>query len=154
VLGANLTQQLLAFGRRQTRSPEALDFNALVRETIQMLQRLLGDEIDLELSLHLTSNGSLPIVVRCSQLLINLAINARDAMSGRGQLSVRTGKCDIDHCSFGLWIPPGPGEYAYLEVTDTGCGMTADILDQTLSAVHNQPIGQGTGLGLSTVYGS
>jgi len=154
VLGANLTQQLLAFGRRQTRSPEALDFNALVRETIQMLQRLLGDEIDLELSLAPDLKWVFADRSQMSQLLINLAINARDAMSGRGQLSVRTESVILTtaHLVYGYRLEPG--EYAYLEVTDTGCGMTADILDQIFEPLFTtKPIGQGTGLGLSTVYG-
>jgi len=154
VLGANLTQQLLAFGRRQTRSPEALDFNGFVRETIQMLRRLLGNEIDLELSLAPDLKWVFADRSQMSQLLINLAINARDAMSGSGQLSVRTESVIITtpHLVYGYRLEPG--EYAYLEVTDTGCGMTADILDQIFEPLFTtKPIGQGTGLGLSTVYG-
>jgi signal transduction histidine kinase len=154
VLGANLTQQLLAFGRRQTRSPEALDFNVVVRETIQMLRRLLGNEIDLELSLAPDLKWVFADRSQMTQLLINLTINARDAMSGRGQLSVRTESVIITtpHLVYGYRLEPG--EYAYLEVTDTGCGMTADILDQIFEPLFTtKPIGQGTGLGLSTVYG-
>ena len=153
-LGAALTRQLLAFSRRQNRSPEPLAINSVVGETIHMLRRLIGDDIKLDLSLATDLPAVFADRSQMSQILINLAINARDAMSGRGRLSVRTANVTLPapHRCSGCHLESG--EYVFFEVADTGCGMSAEVMDRIFEPLFTtKAVGQGTGLGLSTVYG-
>jgi len=144
---AGLTKQLLAFGRRQVLSPEVLDLNDVVRETANLLQRLIGDNVTL-----VTTLAEQPIVVRADrgqleQVITNLAVNARDAMFEGGTVTIHVGTADLE---------PNGGDsprQAVLSVTDEGSG-----IDATTAALIFEPFfttkgDQGTGLGLATVYG-
>jgi PAS domain S-box-containing protein len=146
---ALLTRQLLAFSRKQVLVPRVLDLNALVHDLEKMLRRLIGEDIDLEA--HLAA-GPLPVRVdpgQLEQVLLNLAVNARDAMPKGGRLTVQTRRVDRPPDGGG---PAGP--CALLSVSDTGCGM-----DEAVKAHLFEPFfttkepGKGTGLGLATVYG-
>ncbi len=153
-LGANITQQLLTFSRRQHYAAESLDLNNVVRKAMQMTERLLGENIDLNLTLLHELKPIIADPSHLSQVLINLAINARDAMDGHGQLSMKTSMVTVSTPRRFSAFRVEPGEYALLEVTDTGCGMANDVLEHLFEPLFTtKPIGQGTGLGLSTVYG-
>jgi hypothetical protein len=144
--GASLTRQLLTFARRDTARPEKLDVTAAVRHVASMLNRTLGEHIELDLEL----TGE-PLVVVCDrtqleQILLNLAINARDAMSDGGVLVI----------SAAAEPPSAPGEPpgVVLSVSDTGHGMPAEVADRAFEPFFTtKPRGRGTGLGLATVYG-
>ncbi len=150
-----LTAQLLAFSRRQTQTLEDVDLNEIVGSVTRMLQRMIGEDIDLELHLH-----DEPCIVRCDrgqmdQVLINLAVNARDAMPAGGLLTIETSHVDLDReyaAAKGVDIPPGA--YAMLAVTDAGVGFDRATLEQAFEPFFTtKEPGKGTGLGLSTVYG-
>jgi signal transduction histidine kinase/CheY-like chemotaxis protein len=151
---AALTQQLLAFSRKQPRKPRALDLNAVIAGMGAMLQRLLGEDIRL-----VTSPGSLPGHVwadpnQFEHVIINLAINARDAMPRGGTLTVATENVELDGSFTQTHPGPRPGSYVLLAVDDTGVGMNADTLAHCFEPFFTtKPKGQGTGLGLATVYG-
>jgi signal transduction histidine kinase/ActR/RegA family two-component response regulator len=151
---AALTQQLLAFSRKQPRKPRALDLNAVVAGMGAMLQRLLGEDIRL-----VTSPGSLPGHVwadpnQFEHVIINLVINARDAMPRGGTLTVATENVELDGSFTQTHPGPRPGSYVLLAVDDTGVGMNADTLAHCFEPFFTtKPKGQGTGLGLATVYG-
>lgn len=155
---AALTQQLLAFSRRQVVEPRILDLNVIARDTARMLERLLGEEIRLELRL----DSSLPPVRadegQLHQVLVNLAVNARDAMPGGGRLRISTATLDT---GAQRTVLPGPaggelpaGRYSVLAVSDTGAGMDATTLAHIFEPFFTtKEKGKGTGLGLATVYG-
>jgi PAS domain S-box-containing protein len=149
-----LTQQLLAFSRKQIISPRVLDLNTRVQEDQNLIGRLIGETIDLNLDLN-----SEPCLVEADptqidQILINLAVNARDAMSGGGQLSISTGRMKLDE-EFCRSVPDlEPGEFAALTVSDNGHGMNEETLSRIFEPFFTtKDYGKGTGLGLSTVYG-
>ncbi len=150
---ADLTRQLLAFSRKQILQPQILDLNSVVSNTSEMLRRLLGD--DIQLSLYLDSNLGQVRADRTQmeQVLVNLAVNSRDAMPGGGRLLIQTQNDELDQHSAGLaGLPPGP--YVVLTVSDTGAGMD----EQTRARIFEpffttKDVGKGTGLGLSTVLG-
>lgn len=151
---ADLTRRLLTFGRRQIRNPEPLDLNSVVGETIKLLGRLLGDDVELDVLLdpHLkwvwSDRGQI------SQILLNLAINARDSMPGGGLLSVRTENLELTESRVVSETRIEPGHYIVLSVTDTGCGMAAEVLARVFEPFFTtKPIGKGTGLGLASVHG-
>jgi two-component system cell cycle sensor histidine kinase/response regulator CckA len=149
-----LTRQLLAFSRKQILKPRVLDFNDVVRDMEQMLRRLIGEDIDLVLAL-----SPAPVCVKVDagqmeQVVMNLVVNARDAMSGGGKLllAVEQTRLLMPVAAHGSTIPPG--DYAVLIVKDTGCGMTAEVAAHLFEPFFTtKPPGKGTGLGLSTVYG-
>jgi two-component system cell cycle sensor histidine kinase/response regulator CckA len=153
---AALTHQLLAFSRQQVIAPETLDLNAPIDEARSLLQRLIGSHIDLTLDLD-----SAPLWVRVdraqlTQVLLNLAINARDAMPDGGVLSIRTQLREIAEEIVepltGTRVPPGL--YAQLAVEDSGCGIEPAVLAHIWEPFFTtKDVGQGTGLGLATVYG-
>ncbi len=151
---ANLVRQLLMFSRRQIMRPEALDMNAVVEEVLRLIQRILGEHIRLE-----WAPGSLPGLVNADrgmveQSLMNLCVNARDAMEEGGLLHVETAHADLDpaFCVENPWAEPG--RYVRLTVRDTGCGIDAETLDRIFEPFFStKAAGKGTGLGLSTVYG-
>jgi PAS domain S-box-containing protein len=149
---AALTRQLLAFGRRQILQPEPLDLGEVTRQMEPMLRRLIG--ADITVVGHY--GGDLPLVMadrtQVQQILLNLAVNARDAMPRGGQLTIRTGRITLEHREGGPDLPPG--EYVSLDVTDTGEGIAADAMERIFEPFFTtKEFGRGTGLGLSTVYG-
>jgi signal transduction histidine kinase/DNA-binding response OmpR family regulator len=150
---ASLTQRLLAFARRQSLEAKVIDPNALAREMLEILTRTLGENISLNLTLQ---EGIWPIEVDTNQLenaLLNLAINARDAMPSGGILTICSENLALDPRRPGKDGVP-PGDYVVLAVTDTGQGMSAAVRERVFEPFFTtKPIGQGTGLGLSMIYG-
>ncbi|MGJ4947114.1 PAS domain-containing protein [Bradyrhizobium sp. HKCCYLS20291] len=150
---AALTHRLLAFSRRQTLDPKPTDVNRLVMGMEELVRRTVGPQITLEV---VTAAGLWPALVDSSQLesaLLNLCINARDAMPGGGRITIETANKWLDDRS-GLERDLPPGQYISLCVTDTGTGMTPDVIEHAFDPFFTtKPIGQGTGLGLSMVYG-
>jgi two-component system, cell cycle sensor histidine kinase and response regulator CckA len=147
---ADLTRQLLAYGRKQILHPQVLDLGALVADLGAMLHRVIGEDVELALDTAPVRVEADPGQV--SQVLMNLAVNARDAMPTGGRLTVRTRPFDLDA---GV-APDGarPGRYAVLEVADTGCGMTDEVKARIFEPFFTtKGLGEGTGLGLATVYG-
>jgi PAS domain S-box-containing protein len=151
---ARLTRQLLTFARHDLVKPEVLNLNDIVAAAGQMLHRTIGEHIDLEIS---SAPGLWPIQAdrgQLDQVLVNLAINARDAMPRGGRLSIQTDNLDID--AVYAQGRPGllPGRYVRLRVSDTGTGMDQATIDRVFEPFFTtKPKGHGTGLGLSTVYG-
>jgi len=151
---ADLTQQLLAFARRQTIAPKVMMLGDAVESTLQMLRWLIGENIELE---FLPGEGGYPVKVDPSQLdqiLVNLCVNARDAIDGVGRISIETGRVvfNEENPSTAAFIPPG--EYVTLTVSDSGSGMDRETQEKIFEPFFTtKGIGQGTGLGLSTVYG-
>ncbi|MBK1839290.1 PAS domain S-box protein [Azospirillum sp. YIM B02556] len=151
---ATLTRRLLAFARRQPLKPERVDLNALVAGVWDLLGRSVGEEIRLE---HRLAEPLWPVHADANQIesaLLNLVINARDAMPGGGCVTVET--ADVSLRPAHLANEPGvePGDYAVLTVRDSGTGMPPDVLARVFEPFFTtKPIGQGTGLGLSQLYG-
>ncbi|MFA6008635.1 MAG: PAS domain S-box protein [Desulfobacteraceae bacterium] len=151
---ALLTRQLLTFARKQTVAPEVLDLNETVEGMLKLLRRLIGEDIDL---LWLPSKAMVPVRVdpsQIDQLLANLCINARDAISGVGKIIIETDAvfCDDTYCAEHEGAVPG--DYVMLAVSDDGCGMDKEILKNLFEPFFTtKGIGKGTGLGLATVYG-
>jgi two-component system, cell cycle sensor histidine kinase and response regulator CckA len=152
--GANFTRQLLAFARRQNIEPRVIDLNDLVRQTSTLLSRVLGAHISIDLKL---SPERVPVRVdpsQISQLLMNLALNARDAMPEQGRLTFRTASVELEDP--GRWSLPASsrGRYAQLEVEDTGEGLSPEAREHLFEPFFtSKALGQGTGLGLATCYG-
>jgi len=150
--GALLTRQLLAFSRKEVLAPSVLDIQLVVAEVEEMLRRLIGEHIELVIVL-----GERPVHVRADrgqleQVIMNLAVNARDAMVDGGVLTVEVSTVEVEEGREGG--PPGSGRFVTIAVTDTGCGMdtaTAARIFEPFFTTKEQ--GKGTGLGLSTVYG-
>ncbi|HEV7491487.1 MAG TPA: response regulator [Rhodanobacteraceae bacterium] len=152
---AKLTQQLLAFSRRQPLNPKATDINKLVIATSELLHPLLGESISMETIL---GGGTWFTDVDAHQLenaLVNLAVNARDAMPDGGKLTIETANAHLDELYRELGnVEIEPGQYVLICVTDNGTGMTKDVLEHAFDPFYTtKPTGQGTGLGLSQVYG-
>jgi PAS domain S-box-containing protein len=151
---ATLTQRLLAFSRRQPLSPRALDVNRFIAGAVDFLQRSLGETVNLE---AVGGGGLWHVEVDANQLeasLLNLAVNARDAMPEGGKLTIETSNAflDEDYCRANPEVLPG--QYVLVSVTDNGTGMTKDVLEHAFEPFFTTKIvGQGTGLGLSQVYG-
>ena len=148
--GRDLTRQLLAFGRKQVLTIRPVDLNTVLSDTSHMLARLIGESVRLELR---TASVACPIEadrVQLEQVLINLAVNARDAMSGRGTLRVELDPVVVETET--LDVPRG--HFARLTVRDTGCGMDEATRDRIFEPFFTTKSGgKGSGLGLSTVYG-
>ncbi len=151
---ATLTRQLLTFSRRQSLKLEQVDLNEVVGDFTKMLRRLLGPTIQLEL--HLAAHP-LPIHADAGmieQIIMNLAVNARDAMPSGGVLNVQTFAVKIVSGGKSTIPPAGPGDYVRLVVKDAGAGIPADILPHIFEPFYTtKQVGEGTGLGLSTVFG-
>ncbi|MFN7956375.1 MAG: PAS domain S-box protein [bacterium] len=151
---ADLTRQLLAFSRRQVMQIKPIDVNVVVGDLAKMLSRLLGEDIGLELCLHpgaLVVNGDAGMI---EQVLMNLAINARDAMPSGGRLLVETATEMVDDAAARALADGSPGEYARIRVTDTGCGIAPGDLAHIFEPFFTtKELGKGTGLGLATVSG-
>jgi PAS domain S-box-containing protein len=152
--GATLASQLLAFGRRQALRPEPVNLAAMVRGTDDLLRRALGETIEVE---TVVSGGLWNAFVDVHQLenvLLNLAINARDAMPDGGKLTLELSNAMLDDDYVRSLSDVPAGQYVMLGVTDTGCGMSADVLERAFDPFFTtKPEGQGTGLGLSMAYG-
>jgi signal transduction histidine kinase/CheY-like chemotaxis protein len=151
---AALTRQLLAFGRKQVLEVETFDLNEVVRSTGSMLQRLVGEQVNVA-----TTLAGQPVWVaadrrQMEQVIVNLVVNSRDAMPQGGVVSVETAEVELDEHYASFHVDAKPGPHAMLSVSDTGCG-----LDDTTRArifepfFTTKPSGSGTGLGLATVYG-
>ncbi|ADO72250.1 response regulator [Stigmatella aurantiaca] len=152
--GARLASQLLAFARRQPLEPKVLNLGRLVRGMDELLRRALGENIQLE---TVIGGGLWNTLVDPNQLenvILNLAINARDAMEGEGKLTIEAGNAMLDD-HYALQHPDVvPGQYVLLAVSDTGCGMSAEVLERAFEPFFTTKTeGRGTGLGLSMVYG-
>jgi PAS domain S-box-containing protein len=152
--GGELTRKLLAFGRRQVLRPRNLQLDALVEDMLRLLERLLGRHIALRQE-HRAQGVCVhadPGMVE--QVVMNLCVNARDAMPGGGTLTLRTGRATVDEAQRKALDLPRAGSYVRLSVADTGTGMPAEVLQHIFEPFFTtKPEGQGTGLGLSTVYG-
>ncbi len=151
---ADLTRQLLAFARKQTIAPRVLDLNATVGSTLAMLRRLIGEDLELEWRPGAELWPVMMDPAQVDQVLANLCVNARDAIEGPGQVTIETANVVIDQGSCGLGEGLRPGSYVQLTVSDTGCGMSRDVLGRVFEPFFTtKEMGRGTGLGLATVYG-
>jgi PAS domain S-box-containing protein len=154
VRGAKLTQQLLAFSRKQTIQRKPLLLNELITALLEMLRRVIGEHIDLTCQF----GDSLPSIMadksNLEQVLMNLCVNARDAMPAGGTLSISTA-CVTIHPDYVRVIPEAnPGQFIRLTVSDTGCGMTSEVQTRAFEPFFTtKEVGKGTGMGLATVYG-
>ena len=149
-----LTRQLLAFSRKQIMSPEILDLNSVVADTARMLRRVLGEDIDLEVVLPPDLGRIRADRMQVEQVLMNLAVNARDAMLDGGALTIETADVVMDEASAPPYPDAGPGPFVMLAISDTGCGMDEETRSRIFEPFFTtKAMGTGTGLGLSTVYG-
>jgi signal transduction histidine kinase/DNA-binding response OmpR family regulator len=152
--GTKLAAQLLAFGRRQALEPKVCNLSRFLQGMDDMLRRSLGEEVELE---TVVSGGLWNTLIDPGQLenaILNLAINARDAMGGQGRLTLEAGNAFLDHDYASRHEDVRPGQYVMVAVTDTGCGMTREVLERVFEPFYStKPEGRGTGLGLSMVYG-
>jgi signal transduction histidine kinase/CheY-like chemotaxis protein len=151
---AALTHRLLAFGRRQSLDTRPNDVNRIVTGIEDLLQRTMGERIDLvcELSDDLWTAST--DANQLESALLNLAINARDAMPDGGRLTIETANVQLDQAYASLHEDVQPGEYVTVSVSDTGIGMPPEVLEKALDPFFTtKPVGEGTGLGLSVIYG-
>jgi PAS domain S-box-containing protein len=151
---ASLTRQLLAFSRQQVLDTRVLDLNRTVEEMADLLRRLIGEHIDLRFHLPLDLGRVTADASQIEQVILNLALNARDAMPEGGTLTVETTNVEFEGDEGRLHNGFGPGSYVMLAVTDTGMGMDATTKSQIFEPFFTtKPPSKGTGLGLATVYG-
>ncbi len=150
---AALTHRLLAFSRRQTLDPKPTDVNCLVADMEELIRRTVGPTIEIDV---VGAAGVWPALVDPNQLenaLLNLCINARDAMPDGGRIAIETANRWLDELPASEQEPP-PGQYLSLSVTDTGTGMTPEVIERAFDPFFTtKPLGEGTGLGLSMIYG-
>jgi len=152
--GAKLASQLLAFGRRQALRPVVVSLAAMVRGIDSMLARALGETISVETVVAAGLWNTLVDTHQLENVLLNLAINARDAMPAGGRLTIELANAMLDDRYVRPLTDVPPGQYVMLGVTDTGAGMSADVLERAFDPFFTtKPEGQGTGLGLSMAYG-
>jgi PAS domain S-box-containing protein len=151
---ANLTRQLLAFARKQTVEPLVFDLNASVEGTLKMLRRLIGENIELTWSPSASQCSVKMDPTHMDQILANLCVNGRDAISDVGKIAIRTDTAAFDEISCGTHAECLPGDYVRLSVSDDGCGMDRETQQHVFEPFYTtKGLGQGTGLGLATVYG-
>ena len=151
---AALVRQLLAFSRKQTLRPQVLDLAETLSDLGMLLKRLIGEKVSLDI-VH--GRDLWPVKVDISQfeqVIVNLAVNARDAMPDGGKLTVRTGNVSAEECAKFAYKGMPKANYVLVEVSDTGTGIPSDIIDKIFEPFFTtKDVGKGTGLGLSTVYG-
>ena len=151
---ADLTRQLLAFARKQTISPKVLDLNDTVASMLKMLQRLIGERIDLVWKPQHTLWQVLIDPTQIDQVLANLCVNARDCITDVGTVTIKTGNSRLDEGFCKIHEGFAPGEYVHISVSDNGCGMGKETLSHIFEPFFTtKEVGSGTGLGLATVYG-
>lgn len=152
--GARLTKQLLIFSKRDIIQPQALDLNAIVADVHNLLSRSIGEHIELNVKPAAGLRAITTDRGQIEQVLLNLAINARDAMPHGGTLTIETSPAVLGSSYASTHPGASPGDYVKLTVADTGTGMSADVAAHIFEPFFTtKPAGQGTGLGLSTVYG-
>jgi two-component system, cell cycle sensor histidine kinase and response regulator CckA len=151
---AALTKQMLAFGRQQMMQPRIINLNAVVSETTHMLRRIIGEDIDLVTNLAEVVESSKLDPDQVTQVILNLAVNARDAMPNGGMLQIETSAVTLDESYAKDHPPVQPGRYVMMAVSDTGTGIDRSILPRIFDPFFTtKEVGKGTGLGLSIVYG-
>jgi CheY-like chemotaxis protein len=151
---ATLTQRLLAYSRRQALDPEALDLNLLVASVDDMVRRTLGEDIEIVVQLLPSIWPVLADKAQVENSLVNLVVNARDAMPDGGKLIIETANVHLDEGYAERNAEVAPGDYAMLAVTDTGTGMDQEVTEHAFEPFFTtKPPGKGTGLGLSMIYG-
>lgn len=152
--GADLTKRLLSLSRRQVLEPRLLDVNELVMEMDELLRRTLGNSVDIETRFEKNLHPATIDPGQLENALLNLAINARDAMPEGGQLLIETSNLSIPESGSPEFPRATPGEYVFLAVSDTGCGMPSDVADRAFEPFFTtKDVGKGSGLGLSMVHG-
>ena len=150
----DLTKQLLAFARRQVIAPIALDVNALLRDSQKLLARVVGEDIDLSVRLAPDLWTVRADPAQLQQVVLNLVVNARDAMPRGGKLTIETGNVVLDEAYAAEHTDVAPGPHAMLAISDSGEGMTEEARAHVFEPFFTtKPVGLGTGLGLATVYG-
>jgi len=151
---ADLTRQLLAFARLQMATPQVLDLNDRVSGLLKMIHRLIGEDIDLA---WMPGHDLWKVKIdpaQVDQILANLVINARDAITGVGKVTIETANVMLDNAYCATHIDCVPGEYVMLSVSDDGCGMDRETMARIFEPFFTtKRVGEGTGLGLATVYG-
>lgn len=151
---AEMTKQLLAFSRKQMQQPVVLDMNSLIQETEKLLNRLIGADIHLVLDLNLSLWKINADKGQMEQIIMNLILNARDAMPSGGSLVVTTNNVELDENYASMHSDARPGKYVLLAVSDTGCGMDKETMARVFEPFFTtKDADKGTGLGLATVYG-
>ncbi|WUR11918.1 PAS domain-containing protein [[Empedobacter] haloabium] len=152
--GAKLSSQLLAFARRQPLQPVVADLGRLVSNMDELLRRALGEAVELVVVVGSGLWNTLVDPGQIENVILNLAINARDAMQGAGRLTIELGNAVLDEYYVNNLVDVPSGQYVMLSVTDTGCGMTPEVLQRAFEPFFTtKPEGEGTGLGLSMAYG-
>jgi two-component system, NtrC family, sensor kinase len=150
----NLTRQLLAFSRKQVLQPEPLHLPEVITQVAKMLRRILGEDIALEIQPAPTGGGVLADRAMLEQVLLNLVVNARDAMPRGGQLQISTSEVELTAAAGPAHSQARAGRFVCLRVTDSGCGIPPEILLRIFEPFFTtKAAGKGTGLGLATVYG-
>jgi two-component system cell cycle sensor histidine kinase/response regulator CckA len=151
---ARLTQKLLAFSRRQVMKTEVLNLNTVMTDVLDMLRRLLGETIELAFAPGADLGNVRADATQIEQVVLNLVVNARDAMPGGGAILLETRNVELNESFRARRVPVRPGPYVMVSVRDTGVGMDATTLEQIFEPFFTtKEPGEGTGLGLSTVYG-
>ena len=151
--GQGLVKQLLAFARRQQLDPVEIDLNALIADMQQMIEQTLGGDTQIGLFLE---NGLWPIEADPGQVenaIVNLCINAHDAIESGGRLTIETTNATLDRRFTEGFVELDPGDYVVLAITDNGCGMPSDVVAKVFEPFFTTKGGEGSGLGLSMVYG-
>ncbi|MGD1024492.1 MAG: ATP-binding protein [Candidatus Sulfotelmatobacter sp.] len=150
---SSLTRQLLAFSRKQMMAPKILDLNEVITENLKMLTRVIGEDIDLVMVPAATLGAVRADAGQIDQVIMNLAVNARDAMPSGGKLTIETSNVSLDEEYSRFHAPLRPGDYVMLTISDTGMGMDSETQSHIFEPFFTTKGPKGTGLGLSTVYG-
>ena len=151
---AGLTRQLLAFGRKQVMKPKVLDLNVAVRDLGKMLERVVGEDVEIEVHTAPDLGAVKADPTQIDQVVVNLVVNARDAMPGGGHLTIETANADFDEAYAAVHPPTRPGRFVMIAVSDSGVGMDRETLKHVFEPFFTTKAPQeGTGLGLATVYG-